>query len=118
MLGLHRTFWLGVLCSFPAFAVLQPAAHVANVELTQLPTQVRDTLRLIKQGGPFSFPRDGVVFGNYEHRLPQQSRGYYHEYTVKTPGTHGRGARRIVCGVLPECYYTGDHYQTFQRIRE
>ena len=88
------------------------------IDVVELPTEARATLRQIKQGGPFPFPRDGVVFGNYEQRLPQQSRGYYHEYTVKTSATHGRGARRIVCGVVPECYYTGDHYQTFQRIRE
>ena len=73
---------------------------------------------LIKQHGPFPFPRDGVVFGNYEHVLPQQPRGYYHEYTVKTQGAHNRGARRIVCGPLPECYYSDDHYRTFNRIRE
>jgi ribonuclease T1 len=83
-----------------------------------LPPAARTTLRLIKQGGPFPFRRDGVVFGNYEHLLPQQPRGYYHEYTVPTPGVHNRGARRIVCGPLPECYYSGNHYRTFQRIRE
>jgi ribonuclease T1 len=88
------------------------------VSETALPAEARDTLRQIKQHGPFPFPRDGVVFGNYEHRLPQQPRGYYHEYTVKTPGTRNRGARRIVCGPLPECYYSGDHYRTFQRIKE
>ncbi|MDO8413105.1 MAG: ribonuclease domain-containing protein, partial [Gallionellaceae bacterium] len=63
-------------------------------------------------------PRDGAVFNNYEHRLPQQARGYYHEYTVKTPGVRNRGARRIVCGTTLECYYSGDHYRTFQRIQE
>jgi ribonuclease T1 len=83
-----------------------------------LPVEARDTFHLIKQGGPFPYPRDGVVFGNREHQLPQQSRGYYHEYTVKTPGAHNRGARRIVCGVVPECYYTDDHYQSFKRIKE
>jgi len=89
-----------------------------SVSEAGLPSEARDILRLIKQHGPFPFPRDGVVFGNYEHRLPQQSRGYYHEYTVKTPGARNRGARRIVCGPLPECYYSGDHYRTFQRIKE
>ena len=89
-----------------------------SISETGLPSEARDTLRLIKQHGPFLFPRDGVVFGNYEHLLPQQPRGYYHEYTVKTPGARNRGARRIVCGALPECYYSGDHYRTFQRIKE
>jgi ribonuclease T1 len=89
-----------------------------TVSVNALPLQARETFNLIKQHGPFPFSRDGVVFGNYEHHLPQQSRGYYHEYTVKTPGAKNRGARRIVCGPLPECYYSGDHYQTFQRIRE
>jgi len=83
----------------------------------ELPVEARDTLRAIKQGGPFAYERDGAVFNNYERVLPKQARGYYHEYTVKTPGARDRGARRIVCGV-PECYYTADHYQTFKRIRE
>lgn len=93
-------------------------AAISIVSLSGLPVEASDTFRLIKQGGPFPYPRDGIVFGNREHQLPQQPRGYYHEYTVKTPGAHNRGARRIVCGIVPECYYTGDHYQTFQRIRE
>ncbi|MDE2117535.1 MAG: ribonuclease [Betaproteobacteria bacterium] len=90
----------------------------ASVSVAELPSEARDTLHLIKQGGPFPFPRDGVVFGNYEQRLPQQPRGYYHEYTVKTPGVRNRGARRIVCGEPAECYYSNDHYKTFRRIRE
>lgn len=93
-------------------------AAPASVSIAELPPEAHTTLQLIKQGGPFPYPRDGVVFGNFEKRLPQQSRGYYHEYTVKTPGVHNRGARRIVCGVVAECYYSGDHYQTFQRIKE
>ncbi|MET0204126.1 MAG: ribonuclease domain-containing protein, partial [Casimicrobiaceae bacterium] len=76
----------------------------------------------IKAGGPFRYDRDGVIFGNREHRLPERKRGYYHEYTVPTPGAKNRGARRIVCGgvkTAPDaCYYTGDHYETFARIRE
>jgi ribonuclease T1 len=91
---------------------------IQAVAAIELPAEARDTLRLIKQGGPFPYPRDGVVFGNYERQLPRQPRGYYHEYTVNTPGVRNRGARRIVCGPLPECYYSGDHYRTFQRIRE
>lgn len=91
---------------------------ISIIGVAELPGEARDTFHLIKQGGPFPYPRDGIVFGNREHQLPQQSRGYYHEYTVKTPGAHNRGARRIVCGIVPECYYTADHYQTFKRIKE
>ncbi|WP_035384646.1 ribonuclease domain-containing protein [Ferriphaselus sp. R-1] len=106
-----------VALSFPArafdlFSVGRPHAAVAHT----LPPEAYETLRLIRQGGPFPYPRDGVVFGNRERRLPAQARGYYHEYTVKTPGEHGRGARRIVCGERQDCYYSGDHYQTFQPI--
>jgi len=91
---------------------------IQDIAVAELPSEARTTLQLIKQGGPFPFSRDGVVFGNYEKRLPQRPRGYYHEYTVKTPGSRNRGARRIVCGQVPECYYSGDHYRTFQRIKE
>ena len=90
-----------------------PVIAVAN-----LSAEARDTLRAIKQGGPFSYPRDGVVFNNFERVLPEHQRGYYHEYTVITPGANNRGVRRIVCGPLPECYFTADHYQTFKRIQE
>jgi ribonuclease T1 len=88
------------------------------VAISDLPPEAGETLRLIRQGGPFPYARDGSVFGNYEKRLPRQQRGYYHEYTVKTPGVRNRGARRIVCGPPVECYYTNDHYETFRQIRE
>ena len=88
------------------------------IAVTELPAEARDTLRAIKQGGPFAYDRDGVVFKNYERILPKQPRGYYREYTVKTPGVRHRGARRIVCGLPVECYYSADHYQSFKRIRE
>lgn len=91
---------------------------IAEITLAGLPPEAITTLKLIKQGGPFPYPRDGVVFGNYEKRLPKKQRGYYHEYTVKTPGARNRGARRIVCGQVAECYYTADHYETFKLIRE
>jgi ribonuclease T1 len=91
---------------------------IGIVAVTELPAEARDTLQAIKRGGPFTYERDGVVFKNYERILPQQPRGYYREYTVKTPDARNRGARRIVCGPLPECYYSPDHYQTFKRIRE
>jgi ribonuclease T1 len=93
------------------------ACSADGVSVAQLPPEARTTLQLIASGGPFPYARDGVVFGNFERKLPQRPRGYYHEYTVKTPGARDRGARRIVCGKPPECYYTADHYQTFQRIQ-
>jgi len=97
----------------PAMQTGLPAIAVA-----ELPAEARDTLQAIKQGGPFAYDRDGAAFKNYERVLPQQPRGYYREYTVKTPGARNRGARRIVCGPPVECYYSADHYQTFKRIRE
>ena len=98
-----------------------PAAAIQDVRLADLPPEARQTLQLIKQGGPFPHRRDGVVFGNFERLLPIKPRGYYREYTVPTPGSRDRGARRIVCGgerpTEPEaCYYTGDHYASFARI--
>ncbi len=88
------------------------------VSLADLPGEARETLRAIKQSGSFEYDRDGVVFGNRERILPKRQRGYYHEYTVKTPGVRHRGTRRIVCGIVPECYYTADHYKSFARIKE
>jgi len=121
------------------------------ITAAELPAEARDTLRAIKQGGPFPYDRDGAVFMNYERALPGQTRGCtsdtlltksaacgrrceagapalkgstppcrarYREYTVKTPGVRDRGTRRMVCGPLPECYYTSDHYLSFKRIRE
>lgn len=89
-----------------------------SVVAGDLPREARQTLALIKQGGPYPYAKDGVVFGNYEHALPPHPRGYYHEYTVKTPGTRGRGAQRIIVGGDSEYFYTSDHYSTFKRIRE
>ena len=109
------------LVSTPANAYRQHSYNdldIREITLSSMPLEARETLRLIRQGGPFQYPRDGVVFGNFEKRLPQRYRGYYHEYTVKTPGVHSRGARRIVCGQPSECYYSDDHYETFKLIRE
>jgi ribonuclease T1 len=88
------------------------------ISVDKLPTEARDTLRAIKQGGPFAFQRDGVVFNNFERDLPEHQRGYYHEYTVITPGMNNRGIRRIITGENGEYYYTADHYQTFKQILE
>jgi len=83
-----------------------------------LPPEARETLALIDQGGPFPFSRDGVVFQNRERLLPQQPQGYYQEYTVITPGSRDRGARRIVTGEAGERYYTDDHYASFYVVVE
>ncbi len=115
-----KTLWLVLM----GLLLWQPIAQAGvneslqTIYITNLPVEAKNTLSLIKQGGPFPYPRDGIVFGNRERQLPAQSRGYYREYTVKTPGVRSRGARRIVCGVVPECYYTDDHYQSFKRIKE
>jgi len=89
-----------------------------EVRLGELPPEARQTLALIKADGPFPYPRDGAVFGNREGQLPRRSRGYYREYTVKTPGARDRGARRIVAGRDGDFYYTDDHYRRFRRIIE
>lgn len=91
---------------------------VQTIHVAKLPPAARRTLSLIKQGGPFPYAKDGTTFQNREKRLPIRKRGYYREYTVKTPGRKGRGARRIVSGSGGEFYYTADHYRTFRRIKE
>ena len=98
-----------------------PVDNDSSVALATLPAEAQQTQRLIFAGGPFPYPKDGVVFGNRERLLPARQRGFYREYTVPTPGSRDRGARRIVCGgrqpTQPEaCYYTADHYASFQRI--
>ena len=99
-----------------------PAPSTQDIAVGDLPREAREVLAEIKADGPFRYERDGVVFGNREHQLPAQSRTYYREYTVPTPGAKNRGGRRIICGgprTAPNaCYYTSDHYQTFRRIRE
>jgi ribonuclease T1 len=87
-----------------------------TVALSSLPVQASDTVHLIEAGGPFPYPQDGVVFNNAERRLPDEPRGYYREYTVPTPGSADRGARRIITGKNGEYYYTPDHYATFRRV--
>jgi ribonuclease T1 len=96
----------------------QDASTLPQVSAAELPAQALATIELIRKGGPYPYQRDGLVFGNFEKRLPPRERGYYREYTVRTPGASGRGARRIVAGKGGELYYTEDHYQTFRRIRE
>ncbi|MGK4583396.1 ribonuclease domain-containing protein [Kitasatospora sp. HPMI-4] len=89
---------------------------IADVCRSKLPGQAQDTLALIAKGGPYPYRTDGVVFENRESRLPRHAGGYYHEYTVVTPGSGDRGTRRIVTGTAGEQYWTADHYSTFQEI--
>jgi ribonuclease T1 len=96
----------------------QDASTLPEVSAAELPAQARATIELIRNGGPYPYERDGLAFGNFEKRLPLRERGYYREYTVRTPGATGRGARRIVAGKGGELYYTDDHYQSFRRIKE
>jgi ribonuclease T1 len=111
-------FLATLLFSFGVFA--RGPAPLEEIPFAELPREARYTLELIKQGGPFPYAKDGTVFRNYEGVLPKRKRGYYHEFTVKTPGMRSRGARRIVTGGKPaaEYYYTDDHYATFKRIKE
>jgi len=106
------------LAGAPTFAREPQKTKPSEVTLADLPREGRETVLLIKQGGPFPYKRDGAVFGNFERRLPVKERGYYREYTVPTPRSHDRGARRIIAGRRGEYYYTDDHYQTFHPIRE
>ena len=117
---------LSAACALPALPVFARSAPVeetsaSTITLQELPPQGRSTYALILEGGPFPFDKDGSVFGNRERILPTQKRGYYREYTVKTPRSRDRGARRIVCGgrqpQQPDaCYYTSDHYSSFRKI--
>ena len=123
--SLFLRFWLVLLTSLalagPAHA-RGPVDGLGVVQIDQLPREAQQTMALIRQGGPFPYPKDGAVFGNYEGVLPKQKRGYYHEFTVQTPRARNRGARRIVSGgdsrSSGEYYYTSDHYKTFRRVHD
>jgi ribonuclease T1 len=109
--------WAGVVAQAKTSA---PAA-LQTVARAELPAQAKTMMTLIEQGGPFKYDKDGTVFGNREKILPARQRGYYREYTVKTPGERSRGARRIVCGgqqprAPDACFYTDDHYGSFRQI--
>ena len=109
-----------------AFAFVAPAsaqrldapASLPEAHVRDLPAEARDTIALIRKGGPYPYAKDGAVFGNREGILPRAKRGYYREYTVKTPGVRTRGARRIIAGASGELYYSDDHYNHFRRVRE
>lgn len=96
----------------------RPARHTgtATVPLADLPVQARETVRLIDRGGPYPYVEDGDTFGNREGLLPDHANGYYREFTVRTPGSSDRGARRIVAGRLGDLWWTDDHYGSFRRI--
>jgi ribonuclease T1 len=112
-------FFLALLC-VPFIGVARDSP-LSAVSASALPAEARATLERIHTGGPFPYERDGVVFGNRERLLPPEPRGYYHEYTVPTPGVRSRGARRIICGghvtAVSECYYSYDHYRSFRKIQ-
>jgi ribonuclease T1 len=117
--GLLLIATLGVeSASAKSFWTLTESA--GDIALSDLPLHGQETHRLIYQGGPFPFDKDGVVFGNRERLLPMHKRGYYREYTVRTPGARDRGAKRIVCGgaaTAPDaCFYSADHYANFRKI--
>ncbi len=115
-----------ILIAAGASAWAGSSAPVGEISFADLPGGARVVLAHIKAGGPFAYAKDGSVFGNRERLLPPRSRGYYREYTVKTPGARDRGARRIVAGsgdsgdvrTSGEYYYSDDHYNSFRRIRE
>jgi ribonuclease T1 len=123
----HGAFLARAIVALAAMLALAPVVHARDdaaalpvVAARELPREALDVLARIEAGGPFAYERDGVVFGNREHILPARPRGYYHEYTVHTPGERTRGARRIICGgprrTPDACFYTDDHYQSFRRI--
>lgn len=109
-----------VLAASTGFAATTACALNQSIAVRDLPKQGQDTLALINAGGPFASDRDGIPFSNRERILPKEKRGFYREYTVRTPGVKHRGARRIVCGgearVIDQCYYSDDHYQSFKCI--
>jgi ribonuclease T1 len=104
---------LALVFSFSAFGFSERV-----IEKRELPKEAMETIALIKKGGPFPHERDGVVFANRERMLPARARGWYREYTVRTPGERTRGARRVVAGRDGTLYYSDDHYRSFKRVLE
>jgi ribonuclease T1 len=106
----------------PSFRDGAAESSLAAIQVADLPKAAQVTYETIRAGGPFPFDKDGVVFGNRERQLPAERRGFYREYTVPTPGSRDRGARRIVCGgpvrAPHACYFTADHYASFRKIVE
>lgn len=96
---------------------VDPASGLVWVALADLPPEASDTVDLIAAGPPYPYRADGETFSNRERLLPDQPEDYYREFTVETPGSADRGARRIVVGNGGEYYWTADHYNSFERIR-
>jgi ribonuclease T1 len=128
--GIRRLAMPFVVCAVVCLAGLTVGCHglspdapaaesgISVVSIQDLPPEARTVLELIERGGPFPFEKDGTVFHNFEGLLPKKSDGYYREYTVVTPGSSDRGARRIVAGQREERYYTDDHYNSFRLVVE
>jgi len=106
--------WIALAVAAQVFAF----SAIGEIRASALPPEARETIILIRKGGPFPYPKDGVFFGNREKILPPRERGWYREYTVKTPGARDRAARRIVTGRDGTLYYTDDHYRSLRRILE
>jgi ribonuclease T1 len=105
-----------VLRRTPVATPMVALSGLPTIQYDKLPVQARDTIELIQRGGPFPYRQDGAVFQNRERLLPSSPNGYYHEYTVKTPGSPDRGARRIIAGDKGELYYTDNHYDSFRQV--
>ncbi len=122
MSRLLKLFFVLSLLSLSAMQAhaLENTGGLPVIATAELPKEARDTLALIHMGGPYPYPKDGTTFSNRERVLPKHPRGYYREYTVKTPGARDRGARRVICGGKQQsiCYYTADHYASFKIIKE
>ena len=127
--ALARRWWFATLMGFILLACTnlvqarspQEVSVQATLLVSELPREGQKTYQTIRKGGPFPYEKDGTIFGNRERLLPREARGFYREYTVRTPGVRHRGARRIVCGGLvpaepKACYYTEDHYASFRLI--
>src|SRR5262249_62384801 len=117
---MRRFAWIVLLCLFaqltvPVLHARQKQNSIVTVQASDLPKEVRQTIALIKRGGPYPYKKDGSVFGNFERLLPPHERGYYKEFTARTPGSRDRGARRIIAGKAGEHYYTADHYNDVRR---
>jgi ribonuclease T1 len=124
-LGMVLLVWLVVACAGTSTEAgsgtsttitRDPVSGLPAVQVDLLPPEVGETLALIQTDGPFPNAQDGAVFRNREGLLPQRPAGHYREYTVETPGSDDRGARRIVVGADGERYYTDDHYDSFRWI--
>lgn len=110
---------IACLGNLPSYA-FEKSGGIERIGAAELPKEARETLQLVRKGGPYPYSQDGVTFSNRERILPKQARGFYREYTVKTPGVRSRGARRIICGGSQQniCYYTANHYASFRQIKE